>query len=62
MALPYKKRAIKQKLDEKLRCRGIPYFVVLDGITGEVGNYLGRYRMSKETYMEDFPFENQKEI
>lgn len=39
MALPYKEHAIEKNLSKMFFCKGIPYLVVLDGLTGELRNY-----------------------
>jgi len=55
-ALPYAEREKKASLAKRYKCSGIPHLVFVDPKTWETITLEGRAAMSKESYLEDFPY------
>ena len=56
LALPFAERDVKTKLSKAFKVSGIPSFVILDGITGEVITKDGREAVSKDPEGKEFPW------
>ena len=55
LALPYSERDIKAKLSKKYKVNGIPSFVIVDAVTGELCTANGRDGVAKgEAGLESF--------
>ena len=58
LALPFSERDIKAKLSKKYKVNGIPSFVIVDAVTGELCTTNGRDGVAKgEAGLESFPWQ-----
>jgi len=55
-AVPYEERDLKNKLSKKFKVRGIPTFVIIDALTGDLINDKGREAISNDPEGENFPW------
>jgi len=56
LALPYEQRDLKAKLSKKYKVSGIPTFVVLDGVTGELITTNGRESVQEDPKGDELPW------